>query len=95
MQQRVALARAVFANPCLVVLDEPNANLDEEGERSLQQSIKRMTAAGRTVVAVTHRPHLLQVMDQLLVMNQGRQVAFGPRDEVVQQMRGNRVAAVR
>lgn len=94
MQQRIALARAVFGNPCLIVLDEPNANLDEDGEQALQQSIKRMTEAGRTVISVTHRSRLLQVMDHILVLNQGRQVAFGPSGAVIQQMRGNRVAAV-
>ena len=94
MRQRVALARAVFGGPCLVVLDEPNANLDEEGERELVANLKRMKAAGRTVVLVTHRPQILRTIDNILVMNQGRQIAFGPTADVVARMRGGKVAAV-
>ena len=94
MRQRVALARALFGSPRLVVLDEPNSNLDDEGERSLLASIARMKAAGRTVVLVTHRPQILRAIDNVLVLNQGRQVAFGPTDEVAAKMRGNKLAAV-
>ena len=94
MRQRVALARALFGNPCLVVLDEPNSNLDEEGDRAFTNSVTNMKAAGRTLIVVTHRPHILQHLDNLLVMGMGRQIAFGPRQDVITRMRGNKVAAV-
>lgn len=94
MRQRVALARALFGNPALVVLDEPNSNLDEEGERALVKSVQAMKQEKRTVVIVTHRPQILAHVDNLLVMGLGRQVAFGARDEVIARMRGNKVAAV-
>ena len=94
MRQRVALARALFGNPAMVVLDEPNSNLDEEGERALVKSVLAMKKTKRTVVLVTHRPQILAHVDNLLVMGLGRQVAYGPRDEVIANMRGNKVAAV-
>lgn len=94
MRQRVALARALFGNPCLVVLDEPNSNLDEEGDRAFTKSVANMKDAGRTLIVVTHRPHILQHIDNLLVMGMGRQIAFGPRQDVITRMRGNKVAAV-
>lgn len=94
MRQRVALARALFGDPCLVVLDEPNSNLDEEGDRAFTNSVSNMTAAGRTLIVVTHRPQILQHLDYLLVMGMGRQIAFGPRQDVIRRMRGNKMAAV-
>ena len=94
MRQRVALARALFANPCLVVLDEPNSSLDEDGERALANSISKMKSAGRTLIVVTHRPQILQHLENLLVMGMGRQIAFGPRNDVISRMRGNKMAAV-
>ena len=94
MRQRVALARALFGDPCMVVLDEPNSNLDEEGDRAFTNSVANMKAAGRTLIVVTHRPPILQHLDHLLVMGMGRQIAFGPRQDVITRMRGNKVAAV-
>ena len=94
MRQRVALARALYGNPKLVVMDEPNSNLDDDGERAFARSVENMKAAGRTVIVVTHRPQILRHLEKMLVMGLGRQVTFGPRDEVISKMRGNRVAAV-
>ncbi|KPF71575.1 ABC transporter ATP-binding protein [Bosea sp. AAP35] len=94
MRQRVGLARALYGDPRLVVLDEPNSNLDEEGERALAQALSAMKTAGRTVVLVTHRPQILAHVDRLLVMSFGGALAFGERDDVIARMRGNRVAAV-
>ena len=91
-RQRVGLARALYGNPCLVVLDEPNANLDEDGEQALAHAIADMKAAHRAVVVVTHRPQILAHVDQVLVMTFGQKLAFGPRNEVIATMRGNRVA---
>jgi ATP-binding cassette subfamily C protein/ATP-binding cassette subfamily C protein EexD len=94
MRQRVGLARALYGNPRIVLLDEPNSNLDEDGERALAKAIASLKAAGRTVVIVTHRPQILAHVDKLLVMSMGTCIAFGDRNEVIERMRGNRVAAV-
>lgn len=81
--QRIGLARALYRQPRLVVLDEPNANLDAEGEASLQQVVKRLRQDKVTLVLVTHRPALLEQIDKVLVMREGVQDAFGPRDEIL------------
>ena len=94
MRQRVALARALYGNPKLVVMDEPNSNLDEDGEQAFARSVEKMKAANRTVVVVTHRPQILRHLNKLLVMGLGRQIAFGDREEVMGRMRGNKVAAL-
>ena len=94
MRQRVGLARALYGAPRLVILDEPNSNLDEEGERALAQAIARLRAARCTVIVVTHRPHLLTHVGKLLVMSLGTLIAFGEREDVIARMRGNKVAAV-
>ncbi|MBV4508113.1 type I secretion system permease/ATPase [Pseudomonas sp. BW13M1] len=82
-RQRIGLARALYGEPFLVVLDEPNANLDAEGERALARAIEGVKARGGVVVAIAHRSGLLAVMDQVLVLEQGAQAAFGPRDTVL------------
>ena len=91
MRQRVGLARALHGDPRLIVLDEPNSNLDEEGEKALARALATMKAAGRTVIVVTHRPQLLAYVDRVLVMTFGTALAFGPRDEVIAKMRGQKV----
>ena len=92
MRQRVGLARALYGNPRLVILDEPNSNLDEEGEKALGRAMAAMKAAGCTVIAVTHRSQLLAHVDTLLVMAFGQAISHGPRDQVIANMRGNKVA---
>jgi ATP-binding cassette, subfamily C, type I secretion system permease/ATPase len=82
-RQRIALARALYRDPFLVVLDEPNSNLDGEGEEALTRAIHGIRARDGIVVVVAHRPSVLSAIDQVLVLNQGRQQAFGPRDEVL------------
>jgi PrtD family type I secretion system ABC transporter len=92
MRQRVGLARALYGNPRLIVLDEPNSNLDEDGEKALAKAMAAMKAAGRTVIVVTHRPQILVHVDRVLVMAFGQALACGPRDEVISKMRGQKVA---
>ena len=82
-RQRIGLARAVYGDPVLVVLDEPNANLDDVGEAALVQTVRELKAKGRTVFLITHRPGIVAVADQLLLMRDGRVQAHGPREEVL------------
>ena len=82
-KQRIALARALYGNPALVILDEPNANLDGEGEAALLAVLKQLKAEGVTVVMVAHRPSLLRDVDKILVLKEGQLAGYGPRDEVM------------
>jgi ABC-type protease/lipase transport system fused ATPase/permease subunit len=82
-RQRIALARALYGNPFLVVLDEPNSNLDSEGEEALSKALLGVRARGGIVVVVAHRSSALASVDHVLVMGRGTQQAFGPKDEVL------------
>ena len=82
-RQRVALARAMYGEPRLVVLDEPNASLDEAGERALLNMLLACKARGATVVVITHRTTLMPAADKLLVLPDGQTMMFGPRDDVL------------
>ena len=82
-RQRVALARALFGDPFLVVLDEPNSNLDAEGEAALTEAVLGIRARGGIAIVIAHRPSALAGVDQVLVMAHGRQQAFGPKDEIL------------
>jgi ATP-binding cassette subfamily C protein len=89
--QRVALARALYGNPFLVVLDEPNSNLDTEGDEALSRAVRSARARGAIVIVVAHRPIGIEAVDQILVMKDGRMQAFGPKETVLAQVLQSRV----
>ena len=81
--QRIGLARAMYGDPVIVVLDEPNSNLDNEGSQALNQAIKSLKADGKIVFIMAHRPSAIQECDMILVIENGARRAFGPKDEVM------------
>jgi ATP-binding cassette subfamily C exporter for protease/lipase len=92
-RQRIGLARAMYGEPELIVLDEPNANLDDEGEAALVRAVQAMKAKGKTVVLISHRPGIVGVADRLLILHQGTVQASGPRDGVLAALQKQREAA--
>jgi PrtD family type I secretion system ABC transporter len=87
-RQRIGLARALYGNPALVVLDEPNSNLDRSGDEALASAVGGMRRRGQTVVLVSHRVQAIGMADLLLYLDRGTQRAFGPRDEVMKLFQG-------
>jgi PrtD family type I secretion system ABC transporter len=85
-QQRIALARALYGNPFLLVLDEPNSNLDSDGDEALTQAILGVRARGGIVIVIAHRPSALAGVDHVLALSNGRPQAFGAKDEVLSQV---------
>lgn len=85
-RQRIALARALYGNPFLVVLDEPNSNLDAEGEGALTNAIKAMRDKGSIVVVIAHRPSAIATVDKILCLKEGKMVGFGPKEDVLKQV---------
>lgn len=82
-RQRIALARALYGQPTLVVLDEPNSSLDDAGDAALAQALQTLKSKGAAVVVMTHRASVLAVTDKILMLADGAQQAFGPRDDVL------------
>lgn len=95
-RQRIALARAVFGRPRLIVLDEPNANLDAAGEDALVEAIGNLKAAGHTVLMISHKPSLLSAVDRIMVMQNGQLTDYDDRDKVMAKLGANaKRAAIR
>ena len=93
-RQRVGLARALLRDPAFVVLDEPNANLDAQGEEALLAALRAVKARGATVVVVSHKPSMLQGADKLLVLREGRVDLYGPRQAVLDRLAKQASAAI-
>jgi PrtD family type I secretion system ABC transporter len=86
-KQRIALARAIYDDPVLIVLDEPNSNLDDAGELALLQTLSKLKEAKKTVFVITHRTSILSTVDKILLLVNGVMQAYGPRDEILAHMR--------
>ena len=85
-RQRIGLARALYGDPRLVVLDEPNSNLDEEGEQQLARAVLNLKQRNATVVLVTHKPSILNIVDNIIVMQEGQIALSGPRQAVLEKL---------
>jgi ABC-type protease/lipase transport system fused ATPase/permease subunit len=88
-RQRIGLARAVFGDPFLIVLDEPNANLDAEGENALGRAIQILRRTGNIVIVISHRPNALAALDMAIVLYEGKAIAFGSSQEVFARVRAS------
>ncbi len=84
--QRIGLARAMYGNPQILILDEPNSNLDNDGSTALNQAIRAMKSEGKSALIMAHRPAAIQECDMLLMLEGGARVAFGPKDEVLREV---------
>jgi ATP-binding cassette, subfamily C, bacterial exporter for protease/lipase len=93
-RQRLGLARALYGDPSFIVLDEPNANLDSEGDQALMRALARLKQQGRTVLMVTHQAAALQAVDKILMLVEGNLAAFGDRDSILKAMMDGRRRAV-
>jgi ATP-binding cassette subfamily C exporter for protease/lipase len=82
-RQRIGLARALYGNPSLIVLDEPNANLDDQGEKALLQALLHLKEQGKTVFLITHRTNIVGIADRLLILSNGEIQNYGPSPAVL------------
>ncbi len=91
-RQRIGLARAVYGQPQLVVLDEPNSNLDDQGEQALLVALEGLRQQGTTVILITHKIPILRLVDKILVLSEGQVASFGSRDQVMQALQAGQIA---
>jgi ATP-binding cassette subfamily C protein len=84
--QRIALARALYSDPVLLILDEPNSNLDQQGSEALNTAVRIMKDEGKSVMIMAHRPAAIQECDMLLFLENGKRKAFGPKHQVMQRI---------
>ncbi|MEL7256782.1 MAG: type I secretion system permease/ATPase [Pseudomonadota bacterium] len=92
--QRIGLARAMYGDPVLLVLDEPNSNLDNEGSEAVNSAIRSLKAEGRSILIMAHRPAAIQECEKLLMLDGGRLRAFGPKDEVLRNVVKNHLDVI-
>ncbi|MNT68325.1 Type I secretion system ATP-binding protein PrsD [compost metagenome] len=85
-RQRIGLARALYGNPRLIILDEPNSNLDDVGDRALAAAIQQLKQTGATLFVITHRTNIVSQLDRLMVMRAGVISLYGPRDHVLAEL---------
>ncbi len=93
--QRIGLARALYGDPVILVLDEPNSNLDNDGSTALNAAIRRMKSEGKSILIMAHRPAAIQECEMLLVLEDGARKAFGPRDQVLREMVKNHTEIIK
>ena len=93
--QRIGLARALYGDPVILVLDEPNSNLDNDGSTALNAAIRRMKVEGKSILIMAHRPAAIQECEMLLVLEDGARKAFGPRDQVLREMVKNHTEIIK
>ena len=93
-RQRVGLARALYGKPAYIILDEPNASLDADGEAALLSAIQQLRHHGSTVVLITHKTNILASVDKIVVLSHGQVVGFGSKDEILSKLFGPRLAPV-
>jgi ABC-type protease/lipase transport system fused ATPase/permease subunit len=90
-RQRIALARAIYGSPKLVLLDEPNSNLDDVGEQALMYSLQALKQEGVTTILITHKPGILSCVDKILLLKEGQVAMFGPARDVFKALSGQAV----
>jgi ATP-binding cassette, subfamily C, type I secretion system permease/ATPase len=93
-RQRIALARAIYGDPCMLVLDEPNANLDSDGENALMKAMDGLASEGMTIIVVAHRPNILRFADKIVVLRNGMVDDFGYRDDILEKLQGSKRLAI-
>jgi ABC-type protease/lipase transport system fused ATPase/permease subunit len=87
-RQRIALARALYNNPKIIILDEPSSNLDREGDHALIKALSILKSKGSSIILIAHQTHLIELADQVLVLIDGQNKMYGPKDEVIAALQG-------
>jgi len=92
-RQRIALARAIYGDPVLIVLDEPNSNLDEEGETALTRALMLLKKMNKTILVISHKMNILSISDKIMLVGGGGIQLFGPREEIMEILKRAEIAA--